>query len=145
MKSNTLLSAVLTVLLTLISSTAFTQELPKASKYENGKWFEIQFVKFKPGREDAANKFIVDHFVPVDAELGRNIIGYEFEFGKWDQLVFFPLESPEDIAWEMTPGDEKWFAAFVKHAGGMENAGKLFREWSSMIADTETAMIRLLQ
>jgi hypothetical protein len=135
----------LLVLGLLLGNSAFTQDLPKAEKYKDGQWFVIQFVKFKPGKEFAANKFIEKHFVPVDVELGRNIVGYEYVFGAWDQLVFFPMESPSDISWKMTPGGEKWFAAFSKHAGGMENAVKLMDEFSAMVAEQESAMVRLIK
>lgn len=136
---------VLLVLGLLLGNSAASQDLPKAEKYKDGEWFAIQFVKFKPGKEFAANKFIEKHFVPVDIELGRNIVGYDFVFGEWDQLVFFPMQGPSDIGWKMTPDGEKWFAAFSKRAGGMENAVKLMDEFSSMVADQESAMVRLIK
>lgn len=136
---------VLLVLGLMFGNIAVSQELPKAEKYKDGKWFQIQFVKFKPGKEFAANKFIEKHFVPVDVELGRNVVGYDFVFGEWDQLVFFPMQGPSDIGWKMTPDGEKWFAAFSRRAGGMENAMKLMNEFSAMVAEQESAMVRLLQ
>ena len=117
-------------------------ELPKASKYENASWYEMLLIKFKPGKEWAANEFIAKHWVVVDAEVGRANVGYDVEFGKWDQVVFFPLDDPADIAWEMTPGDEKWFAAFVEHAGSLDEAYKLFDEWNALVAETETFLVR---
>ena len=136
---------VLLVLGLIFSNSAVSQDLPKAEKYKDGEWFVIQFVKFKPGKESAASKFIEKHFVPVDVELGRNRVGYDFVFGEWDQLIFFPMQGPSDIDWKMTPDDEKWFEAFSKRAGGMENALKLMNEFSAMVAAQETAMVRLIK
>lgn len=129
--------------LSMVFSAAYAEEdLPKATKYENGVWYEIMLVKFKPGKEWAANEFIDKHWAVVDGKIGRNVVGYDFEFGKWDQLVFFPMSGPEAVAWEMTPGEEKWFASFVEHAGGLEQAYKLMAEWDELVDETESFLVR---
>ena len=126
----------------MIQSAIADDHLPKASKHENASWYEMLLIKFKPGKEWAANEFIKEHWVVVDAEVGRANVGYDFEFGKWDQMVLFPIADPADIAWDMTPGDETWFAAFVEHAGGMDEAVKLLDEWNALVDETETFLVR---
>ena len=50
-------------------------------------------------------------------------------------LVSFPMdEGPDQLAWEISPTDEKWWAAFAKQEGGKENADMLMHKFQDMIA-----------
>lgn len=131
------------MILLLSHSALLADDLPKAEKWENVSWYVMVFQKFKPGKAIDAQKFVEEHWALVDEDAGRtDIIGYEFVFGKWDWVIFFPLDGPEMLNWKMSPEDERWFAAWVKHAGSMEDSAALFEEWNALIHEYETALVR---
>ncbi len=145
MKVKTVVSALFAITLLSFSSIAISDDNQKASKYENADWYTVRFIQFKDGKQWAAQQFIKQHFIPVDVELKRNVSGYRFEFGQWDQMVFFPMDGgPSDLEWKQTPMNIKWWNLFVKRAGGEKEAAKLMDEWSSLVAKSETALVRSL-
>ena len=137
-----IISLVSTVLL-LSHATLLADDLPKAEKWENVNWYVMVFMKFKPGKIYEAEKFIEEHWVPVDEAAERTgIFGYDIVFGTWDSVVFFPLDGPEMLNWKITPQDEKWWVAWVEHAGSMEDSTALFEEWNALVHQTEVTLVR---
>ena len=122
----------------LFLTTADAQELRKAKKLTNVKWYSVTYNKFKAGKVGEARKIIHEHFVPVDNKIGRDVFPLEFVSGDWHHVVSFPMdEGPDQLAWEISPTGEKWWAAFVKQEGGKENAESLMQRFQDMIATSK--------
>ena len=63
--------------------------------------------------------------------------------GEWDVSLFFPLpEGPSSLEWEMSPDEEKWMEALASRNGGAEKALAIINEYKSMIARSETQLVR---
>jgi len=124
------------------SPIAVGQELPKATKHENASWYTNFYIKFKPNQADEAQKIIQQYFVPTDKAIGRDVIAFQCKSGRWDLVVFIPMaDGAAELAWQMSPAEEKWFAAFAKIAGGPKKANEIWTRYFDCIADSERAIV----
>ena len=83
-----------------------------------------------------------EHFVPVDEEVGREVIAFGFMTGDWDSVVFFPLEEGASaLEWEVSPSDERWYAKYAERVGGLAKASEIDQRWYELIADTKTELV----
>lgn len=125
-----------------LSATA--QELPKAEKHANVKWYRIVHVDFKPGKADDALKIVYAHFVPAANAAGLEPARIlEHETGEWDVTYIFPLsEGPTVLEWDVTPNGEKFWAELAKKEGGADKALAVFAEYADMVARAESQIVR---
>ena len=128
----------------LLVLPAAAQELPKAEKRENTKYYQANLVKFKAGKADEAYGYIYDHFVPVDKKIGRKIISFDFQSGNWDHVVYFPLEEgPGELGWITSPTEEKWWVAFAEQEGGVEKAQEMMQKFQATIAASKSEIAHM--
>ena len=138
------LSMVLSAFAFVLMMTHFAnaQELPKAAKYENVNWYQVEYFKFKPGKADDALNIIYDHFVPADKAAGREIINFDTRIGEWHHVAYFPMEDgASGLAWKVAPKDEKWWAALAKQLGGATKALELLAKWGELVAETKSEIV----
>ena len=119
------------------------QELPKAARISDVQWYQVTFIKFKPGKADEGRQIIADHFIKADEASGRAPTGFTLSTGEWDHVVFFPLAGgPSDLAWGVRPIDERWWAELARLEGGAAGARALVLRFNELIDRIETAVAR---
>jgi hypothetical protein len=63
--------------------------------------------------------------------------------GRWDMTFAWQLTGgPSDLAWEFSPDDVKWLKALAEQEGGKEKADKIWKEYLSLVSDSETELVR---
>jgi len=120
--------------LVMITVSGYAQETPEAKKMEGHTWHQVVMVKFKPGTMSDAKEIIKDHFMQAGIESG--VPGpeiMEFRTGKWDLMFVWEMDAITDMNWEVSPEDEKWWAAMAEQEGSMEKAEKLMEKYVGMV------------
>ena len=122
--------------------TALSQDLPKATKHENATWYYNFSVRFKNGKADDGQKIIQQYFIPTDKAVGREVIAFQCQSGRWDMTVFIPMVGGvADLGWKVSPANEKWMAALAKVAGGTKQALEVLAKWDDLVADWERDVV----
>ena len=131
-------------LLLMLPLTGAAQELPKAKKFTNAKWYVMLNVEFKPGRADSAIKIAVEHMDPARRAAGTPIPRrLRHVAGEWDLTLIFPLPGgPSELEYAVTPQSEKYMAALAKQEGGLEQARAVGRHWSDLVLRSESSIVR---
>lgn len=141
-----LISGVLFVcFMVVFSFEGNAQETMKAKKMEGHSWHQVVLVRFEPGTMDKAKKLIDDHFAKAGMEAG--IPGPKmmtFKTGEWDMMFVWTMDDIGDMNWEISPNDEKWWAAMVAQEGGEEQATKVWQDYLALI-DNSTSYLATSQ
>lgn len=106
---------------------------------DDAAYIQATAVKFKPGKRERAMELIAEYFVPASEKAG--LAGPEMvlhmQTGRWDLVIVWNLEGGmADLEWYRSPDDIKWFEALSEIAGGEEEAGKIWGEYISTVADS---------
>jgi hypothetical protein len=118
------------------------QELPTAKMREDVTYYVAMHLKFKSGKGKEAKEIIYDHFLPANKAIGHEVIVFEYMTGEWDQVVYFSLtEGPGELAWEMSPTNEKWNTEFAKREGGIEKAKELNQRFEELVAKSKREIV----
>lgn len=138
------IKSILAVLFLFSSIQLVSAQDMKAEKYENPKWVQMVYVKFKPMKKGAAMKVVEEYFAKADANAGIDPpTVYHFATGEYDMMVVWDMkEGVETLNYEMTPDDVKWMKEMAKLAGGQDKAMGKMEEFYSYVADWKTAMAR---
>ncbi len=96
------------------------------------------YVKYKPGVADAARQIISEHFWPVDHELHRDMLAFDFYTGEWDRVVYFPNDIPEQVAWIPSPMMAGWIERFYEREGGKQNGQTIWNRYNDMVERCKT-------
>ena len=118
------------------------QDLPTASQKPDSDWYMAIDVRWKLGQAEEAMQIAAEHFAPVDQAIGREVIVFVHESGKWDQTLYFPMDGPGDMAWDVTPSDEEWWAGLAEQEGGAEEAMAVWMNYLSKVADYNITIVR---
>ncbi|PAU94560.1 hypothetical protein CK503_07130 [Aliifodinibius salipaludis] len=134
------LYAALICVCVLLSYTgdAFAQEM-EAKKMEGHTWHELVMVKFEAGMADSAMKIIDNHFMKAGMEMESDMPAPQImrlRSGEWDLMMVWTMDSIEDMNWEMSPEDIKWWEQMVEQEGSEEKAIKLMRTFDDMISNS---------
>lgn len=108
---------------------------------DDAKYLSITHVKFKVGQRESAMEMITEYFIPAseNAGLPGPILAVHYQTGKWDAAWVWELAGGmADLEWYRSPDDIKWFAALAEIAGGEEQAGELWADYLSKVAQAET-------
>ncbi|HYK83174.1 MAG TPA: hypothetical protein VEU55_08535 [Gemmatimonadales bacterium] len=131
--------------LTLLATLAFTataQELPKAKKWTNVRWYRVTDYTFKPGKRAEALKIAYEHLVPAlkaaGVEVSRTL---EHTSGEWDITVIGPMDGPGDLEYEVTPRTEKYRAALARLEGGADKAQQVLDRIVGMIDRAQSVIV----
>ena len=120
--------------LMLATAPAPAQDAQPARGSGSVTWYLVHYVRFKPGMESEARRIIYDHFWPVDREIGREAIPFDYSTGEWDHVVHFPLPGgPGDLAVQETPIIKRWNEVFARREGGKDKADALYKRYSDMV------------
>ena len=124
----------------LIGGSAFAQDNDGPIKYENAAFFTMTYIDFKPGKSERAFTIIREHFMKAGKTAGvAGPKALHFKTGGWDAAFIWKLENgPADLEWYRDAGDVKWMKALEKQEGGKEAAGKLMKEYQSLVGRTNT-------
>ena len=121
---------------------AVAQELPKAAKHENVKWYTVTYVKFVTSKAEDAQKLLTDYFIPADKASGRDVINFDTKVGEWDHIAFFPIEGGvAGLEWSVAPNEEKWWSALAKLAGSAAKAQALMDQYNESIAYSKSEVV----
>ena len=139
MKALVLTAACAALCVPVVAAPAAAQDMPKAERGDVN-WYEIHFIKFKPGKRARAHEIIDNYYIPADkaAGTGAGIVDFHFNTGAWDGVVAFPMAGgPADMTWETSPDDVKWMTALAGIAGGMDKAQAILNEWDMLVEREE--------
>ena len=135
-------SLIALVAIALLPVAAPSQDLPKATKHDDASWYYNISFRFKNGRADEALKIIQQYFVPTDKAVGREVVAFHCQSGRWDMIVFIPMVGGvADLGWKISPANEKWVAALAKVAGGTKQALDVFAKWDDVVADSDRTIV----
>jgi len=128
--------------ITFLCPSVNAQFSPQAVKREGVTYYVASYIKFKPGKANEGRKIIYDHYLAVDQSAGLQTITFDFMTGPWDHVDYFLLEEgPSALAWEVSPRDAKWRAAFVEQEGGLEEAQKIWEQFSDLIWERQKDIV----
>lgn len=97
-------------------------------------WYSVSYTKFKPGMADQARKIIYESYWPVDKEIGREVIPFDYLTGEWDHVVYFSMPGgPGELAFEETPLGKRWQETFFRRQGGKDKGDALNKRFGEMV------------
>jgi hypothetical protein len=131
-------------LLLSLSATAAVAQTAQAGRQIDGvAWYVVRYTKFKPGMADEARKLAYDHFWPVDKEIGRDVIPFDYVTGEWDHVVYFPMpDGPGELAFQETALGKKWYDTLVRREGGQAGAQAVMKRFGEMVLHEKTEVVR---
>ena len=130
------LGAALTLALTAMAQD---DEGGPVTQGEDAKYIEATAVKFKAGKRERAMEIISEYFAPAGEKAGvpPPLMVLHMQTGRWDMVIIWGLEGGmADLEWYRSPNDIKWFAALAEMAGGEEEAGAIWQEYISSVANS---------
>ena len=128
--------------LALSATSGLGQGAQSGKPIEGVTWYTVSYTKFKPGMVDEARKIIYEHFWPVDREIGRRVIPFDYVTGEWDHVVYFPMAGgPAELAFEETPLDKRWQETFFRREGGKDKADALSKKFGEMVLHQKTELV----
>ncbi len=128
-------------LLMLSTVTAYPQSGNQPEKFKNVRWYQMVMTRYKAESVHKAGSFIEQYFVPVDKELGRNVIKFESPFGEYDEVAYFPIDNIDELNYKIPPSGLKWMQVFIKQQG-QDKAMKLLQEFEGYIEMRKTMLVR---
>lgn len=136
--------------LLLICCLLFTFQLsaqePVAKKYDSPEWKSVVMVDYHSGKLGRALEIIDDHFEKAAAKAGTNSpMRLVMETGEYDVLLIWDMKGGlDEMNWERSPENIKWWNALSKLEGGEDKAQALMNEYQSLIRSgkSELAMVR---
>ena len=104
-------------------------------------YISVTKVKFEAGERERAMEIITEYFAPAGAAAGTPppMLGIHYQTGEWDAEWIWVMEGGmADLEWYRSPDDMKWWAALVEIAGGEEEAGEIWDEYTDTIENSIT-------
>lgn len=129
----------LSCFLVMSAVDGYAQETMQAKKMEGHTWHQVVMVKFKTGMADSAMKIINNHFMKAGMKMESDSPPPQImrlRSGEWDLMMVWTLNSIEDMEWEISPEDVKWWDQMVKQEGGEEKAMQLMQTFDKMVTNS---------
>jgi len=108
---------------------------------DDAKYLSVTHVKFKTGMRSDAMEIITEYFIPATKKAGTSgpILAIHYQTGEWDAAYVWEMAGGmADLEWYRSPDDIKWFAALAEITGGEEQAGEMWANYLSKVAEAET-------
>jgi len=122
--------------------SVYAQEMSQATKREGVTYYAASYVKFKPGKADQGRKIIYDHYLTADQAIGLQTTAYDFITGPWDHVAYFILEEgPSELSYDVSPREAEWRAAFIEQEGGLEEAQKIWDQYSDLVYERQVQIV----
>ena len=131
-----LLPLLLFIFVLLAAGTVDNAQDMKAKKWDNAHWKSIHLIKFQSGKMPRAKEIIQKYFAKAGQKAGLSGPSLEVDLvtGDYDMMVVWDMKGGvEDLNWETSPDDAKWYGAMSDIAGGADKAKTLQDEFSSLI------------
>ncbi len=104
-------------------------------------YYRVTFVKYKSGKKEEANKYIMNNFRPVRLAIGRSVIPMFSVSDRWDHIVFFPMYGGlRDL--ETDSLSEAWQEEFSKRQGGRDKAAKAMNFYTGLVQESTTEITK---
>jgi hypothetical protein len=104
-------------------------------------YYRVTFVKYKSGKKEEANKYIMNNFRPVRLAIGRSVIPMFSVAGEWDNIVFVAMSS--GLAdFESDNPSEAWEEEFAKQQGGRDKAAEANGYFRGLVENTVTEITK---
>ncbi len=145
----TALTAALALAGTAFSGTALAQDEDEGdgtARLENVTIVDVVYINFKHGKRTRAMEIINDYFIPASEAAGTAgpMMAIHFDTGRFDIAVLWELEGGfDDLMWYVSPDSLKWRAALSEIAGGEEEAGAIWGEYSSYVANSHNEVAHI--
>ena len=124
----------------------YAQEEMQPKRFENVEWKNIVYIKYHAGKQTRADEIIRDYFQKAAEKAGtKPPEAFDMRSGKWDKMLIWNLKGGvEDLSWQMSPDNIKWWKALIDVTGGPDKAQATMDEYQSLVAETykELAMKR---
>jgi hypothetical protein len=130
------LKLVLLALMVIWTSQNLAAQEMQAKKHENTNWYAVAFIKFNPGQKEAAINLIDNYFVKADEKAGTSppVFAMNMATGEYDYVLGWKMSGGiQDMDWEMSPDDVKWFGAMTEITGGPDKAQEKMKEFYSYV------------
>jgi hypothetical protein len=116
----------------------YAQEEMQPKRFENVEWKNIVYVKYHNGKQTRADEIIRDYFQKAGEKVGTPPPEeYKMHTGKWDKMLVWNLKGGvEDLSWQMSPDNLKWWKALSDLTGGPDKAQAIMDEYQSLVAET---------
>jgi hypothetical protein len=124
----------------LLPVAARAQEV-KAKKYSDVKWYRVVNMTVETGKRGEIIDIVQNHFMKASSAAGTAgpAMVLMSVAGPWDFTVIWELpDGPSDLEWDISPRDEKWFAALTKQEGGAKQAQDLYQKFMGLIERSQS-------
>lgn len=143
----TALTAALVLAGTSFNATAQDEdEGDGTARLENVTIVEVVYINFKPGKRTRAMEIINEYFVPAGEAAGTAgpMLAIHFDTGRFDMAILWELEGGfDDLMWYVSPDDLTWYAALAELAGGEDEAGAIWGEYISYVANAHNEVAHI--
>jgi hypothetical protein len=122
----------------------YAQEEMQPKRFENVEWKSIVYIKYFNGKQTRAEEIIREYFQKAGEKAGTSPPEeYKMQTGKWDLMLIWNLKGGiEDLSWQRSPDNLKWWKAFSDLTGGPDKAQTVMDEYQSLVADTYKEVAR---
>jgi hypothetical protein len=138
-KQSVFLSRTHLALATFVAVVAFSVH-NSVRAAETDRVYQVNAVKFKPGKAPEALKIVHEHFHKVDRTIGRHTIPFDYQTGEWDHVVYFPYDLARG---DTIPSFAEWMKALAAQEGGMDQAQKLMQSFLDLVDTSRNEIARL--
>ncbi len=152
MFTKSLLKATALTAALILAGTSFTataqdeDEGDGTARLENVTIVDVVYINFKPGKRTRAMEIINEYFVPASEAAGTAgpLQVIHFDTGRFDMVILWEMEGGfDDLMWYVSPDSLKWFAALSEIAGGEEEAGAIWGEYISYVANSHNEVAHI--
>jgi hypothetical protein len=116
----------------------------QTKKIENPEWKQVVIVKYHAGMTGNASKIVQKYFKAASEKAGTPIpMEISMRTGEYDVILVWAMKDGlEEMNWESSPDNVKWWNALAEMTGGMDKAKEKWDEYLAMV-DYSTSAIRM--
>lgn len=104
---------------------------------DNKGWYQVEYLKFNPGKADVAIEIIEDYFVAASQLAGLSVPVLELELwtNDFDYMILWELpEEGKAFNWQEMPNNSQWYRALVTVAGSEDNAKTIIEHFDACVS-----------
>lgn len=128
----------------VLAQDAAEEGLPEVAKRENVRYYNVIYVKFKAGHNDAAWEILYEKLQPASEAAGNRVVVLDFDSGIWTSAIYIPMpDGYGQLEYAFSPRAKEFWDALIAQEGSLEAARAVFKEWNGHIARSATAIAHM--